>query len=503
MRRIKIKHIFLFVIVILISFCLILPISFLTYGKKVQEKNIDKARSAYSSTLAFNPFNIGKEQALYRLASIVLPDEIQRNKYFIYNSGMMRNGQYITYEMVENAEKYLKVIMDEGENGRYYLDAYKKLFHLNIMCGKLDKANSLVKEGLKSKEPKVYGMALKFSMLLCFAERDYEKVLNIGNELIQKNKADYDTYLLMGEACYVKNRFSKASEYFIIAKGLSQNGLIKNEDRWALETDKDAFSSLRLIDKAKNLFKGSSKISGKVVVNGKAVPLAYIYLKNSVDDNFNMTGDEVETIFAITDSNGYYEFNNLPERTYILGIGIYSIYLSDSVYQSPKESYLFLKNDETINYDFNFVPTLKIIDPIGLYETTENKVNLSWDNVKNADSYNISAVVFEKPDKLEGSNARFVIEEGIKDTKHILDIEKINSALHGFMINDEGRANPQAYLGPFYPGATVPVIIEAFDKDKNKLTSSAPLNVKYENITLIKISERTLKMVINCCFKAI
>jgi hypothetical protein len=488
----KIKYFLLFAIILLCLFCFIIPVSLLSYGKKVQEKNTDKARNAYISLLAFNPFSLGKDDALYRLASIILPDEVQKNKYTIYNTGMSRNGQYINYEMVDKAEEYLKQIIARGEHGAYYADAYKKLFHLNIMCGRLGSANELIQNGIKSENPKIRDMSFKFNMLLSFAEKDYNKVLYIGNKLMGEKIADYDTYILMGDACYLDNKLTQAEEYYNTAKNLSQNGLIKSNERWVFETDNDAFSSLRLIEKAKKLFTGNGQIKGKVEVNDKAVPFAYVYLKNSIDDEFNTTGMERETIYTLTDSKGNYEFNNLPDRTYSLGIGINSIYLTDSVYQSPRESYIFLKNNESVNYDFKFVPPLKIIEPLGLYETTENKVSISWDNVENAESYNISVVVFEKPNKLEGSNSRFVIEEGIKGTKHTLDFDKINSNLHGFMIDQEGSVNPQAYTGPFYPGATVPVIIEAFDKNKNKLTSSVPVNVKYENSSLIKVSDKNI-----------
>ena len=186
-------------------------------------------------------------------------------------------------------------------------------------------------------------------------------------------------------ACYLENKLDQAAKYYNEAKKLAKNGLINNDERCTFELDKDAYSSLSLLDKAKKLFTGNGKIKGKVEVNGKAVPFVYVYLKNSVDDNSNTTGMEKENIFTVTDLKGNYEFNNLPDRIYSLGIGIYSIYLTDSVYQSPKESYIYLKNGETLNCDFSFVPPLKIIEPVGIHEATEDKVDITWDNVKNAD----------------------------------------------------------------------------------------------------------------------
>jgi tetratricopeptide (TPR) repeat protein len=98
-------------------------------------------------------------------------------------------------------------------------------------------------------------------------------------------------------------------------------------------------------------------------------------------------------------------------------------------------------------------------------------------------------VEFEISGEYKGSACSFSISDKINDNKYLIDIEEANSRERGFMFDDDGIVNPQAYLGVFYPGCSVPIYIEAFDKEGRRLTSSVPLRAEYDKTPVVKVSE--------------
>src|SRR5690606_21252755 len=98
-------------------------------------------------------------------------------------------------------------------------------------------------------------------------------------------------------------------------------------------------------------------------------------------------------------------------------------------------------------------------------------------------------------DKNPGSSSRFSILANstygrLKEEEIVLDLKKLRKVTGGgFMWSGEEMiVNPGAILGSFIKGYEYPLVINAYDKNKNLIGSSLPINSYYENMPSIKIS---------------
>lgn len=494
--KIKIKHLIFILLGVFLTVFFILPNALFIYAQAMEKGNVEVSKVFYKRYISMFPFGSKKTEALYNLAQKIVPSDGFYNRYKIYTTGFGGGGVFVTNEMISNAAGYYREILNEHKKSEYYIRAYNSLINLYYMSGMFDEAEKLVTEGLKSEREDLKLTASKYRILGMIIAGSYEDGRIIGESLIDKGKADPDIYMLMGDINFYDRNLDDALKFYNEAKSMVKWTPSGAGQRFTMGYYEDVLPDgrIRIIEKIKSGYEGSSSIHGKVEINGKAVPFAYVYLKDEKDGDMNSIGNEGSKISAITDYKGEYVMPYLPEGNYILGVGITPAYLDNTLFKTPKEGFFHLNKGESKEYNFIFVPPMKLIKPLGAVVPQNNKVEIEWEKVEGAAYYIARLVVFEDPVKEDGggSYAGVSASDKITDTRFTLDINKLNIKTTGFMMNDEGVLNPQAYLGVLYPGSRVPFSIEAFDKYGSLIKSSVPMKLNFKDMAVVYMPQEGL-----------
>jgi len=487
--RIKVKHLIYILLGTVIAVFFILPNALFIYAEAVEKSSVETSKVFYKRYISMFPFGARRAEALYNLAQKIVPSEGYDSRYKIYTTGSGGGGTLITSEMVNNCITYYDEILKNYKDSEYYRKAYGGLLDTYMMGGMFDKAGKLISEGLDSQNEEIRVLSSKYRMLYLLIGRQYSEAEKIGQKYIDENKADFDIYMLMGDINFYDRNSNEALKYYEKAKDMLAwtTGMPRVSSTMGYNVDVYPYNRIEVINRINAGYYGEGSIKGRIMINGKPAPFVYVYLKDEKDGNINAIGDERMCINAVTDFDGYYEIPGLPEGSYVLGAGVPMPYLDNTLFQAPKEGYFHLDKGEVKEYNFTFVPPMKLIKPNGTVTPVDNKVELEWDKVDGAVYYMVCAVEFEKPGVMEGSSAGISVGDRIYDTRFTIDIDKANMEITGFMMDDKGMVNPQAYLGAFYPGSTVPVYIEAYDRYGSRVKSTVPIRKNFKDMTVINV----------------
>lgn len=485
--RIKLKHLICIVASIPLLLIFILPNAMFLYARATEGVDAETSKAYYKMYASLYPGGDKRTEALYNLAREIVPEDSLDERYKIYVGGYSSGGKMITEDMIDNAAGYYREVLDKGREDDYYVKSYGNLLKLYIMSGRFNEAQKLVDDGLYSDNHSIRLVAIKYRMLTLMISRDYEKALQAGREYIGAGYADSDMYMLMGDIYYYSGDYDDALRLYNQAREIENVKNIVYDMKY--DNDASAYDRIRLIERINTKDRGEGKIQGKVIINGRPAPYVYVYLKNEKDENLNSLGDEGQCIKGMTDFNGEYEISSLPEGNFVLGAGVPSAYLENTVFMTPDEGYFHLNDGENKEYDFIFNPPMKLVKPIGNVVPRDGNVELQWEKVNGAAYYRIDLVEFTDPLHSEGNYMTFTVVDKVPDTRYTLELCKINMRLHGLSTDENGEINPQAFLGVFYPGARVPVFIEAFDDRGRRITSSAPIKLNARDMSVITIPE--------------
>ena len=492
--KIKVKHLVYLTLILILMRFLIIPQGIYLTAKIAENKDIQVSKVLYKRYVELAVGKEEKAKALYKLAQSIVPN-IEGNQYrtkiFPTTS---ENGGNTTLEMINNACKYYKEIIEKYENTSYYSKAYGNTINLYMLKGNHKEAMKLIEEGIKSSNKELKVLATKYKMAYLIAEKKYEEGITLGEALIKNGNGDSDVYMLLGDINLYNRRYEDARKMYEKVKTLN-NSTQKIEDKsfYYYNGEADCYSRSNFI--AGVLFNkdGKNTLRGNVKINGKPVPLALVYVKEVNDSELGRcTGDEREGVMAVTDLNGNYRVEGIKDGKYELGVDLSVVCLYNTTYQTPKEGDIILKAGESKEFNFTFVPPIKVLKPKGLVYPTDDKVYLEWEKVEGAAYYRINTVDFHNPEKMEGNSSSGAITKEIYDTKATLDINQANIAMRGFSIGDSHVPNPQAYLGSFFPSCKTPIFVTAYDDENRCIGSSNAIKMDAKDMVIVSVSEKGL-----------
>lgn len=491
--RIKVKHIIYILSGMLIIIYFLLPNALFNYAKAMENSDIESSKVFYKRYASLYPYGSKRAEALYNLGREIVPDDISDTRYKIYASSFSMGGKTITLEMINNSAACYKEILEKYGDSEYYTKAYGNLMNLYTQGGRFEEGRKLINQGIGSENSNIKFIASKYKMLYLFIAKEYDEAEKIGTEYAEIYKADHDIYSLLGDINFYQRKFDSALNFYNKAMdGNIQKSAYDREYTMNYSGITSPYNKISLVKKIKDGYTGSNEIYGRIVINGKAAPNVYVYLKDEKDGNLNSLGDEQDCITGVTDFNGNYAIPSLPEGNYILGVGIPTTYLDNTVFEIPDETYFQLGGQEKKEYNFSFSLPMKMIEPTGTVVPKDGKVEVQWEKVIGAAYYIVRLVEFENPLTMEGSYSAFSAGDKILDTRYTIDINKLNMEVHGFMMDMEGRLNPQAYIGIFYPGSRVPIYVEAYDKGGRRLKSSSAIRMNARDLSIINVPEEGL-----------
>jgi len=488
--RIKVKHLLYIALGLFLTVFYLLPNAMFIYAEAMEKRDIEASKVYYKRYIEMFPFGGRRAEALYNLAQSIVPDYNVRGRYIIY-ADCSSWGDMITSDMIKNASVYYKKILEEYKDTKYYEKAYGSLIGTYILGGMFDEANNLIEKGLRSENEGVVLAASKYKMLYLIVGREYGEAEKIGCKYMDEGLADADIYMLMGDINFYSRDLEEALEYYNRAEERTRWQMGGSQDEFKMGYYKEARpeSSIDVVKRMMGGYSGNNIVKGKVTVNGKPAPFVQVYLKD--EEKISSIGYEDRYIKAITDFNGYYEIPSVPDGGYTVGIGISPVLLEDTRYQTPAEGYFYLEGGEEKEYDFTFSSTMKLIKPKGNVIPVDGKVEVQWEEVEGASYYLLRLVMFETSEN-SSSYVTFSADDRIFGTSYTMNIDALNMRSSGFMIDDEGRYNPQAYMGVFHPGSSVPIFVEAYDSRGNMIKSSVPMRLNFDEMTVINIHEEGL-----------
>lgn len=492
--KIKVKHVFYIVLVLILMRFLIIPQGIYLAAKISEKKDIEVSKVLFKR---FAKIAVGKEErakAIYSLAESIVPNSHSREYRMIIFPSIMTTGNNTTSEMIDNACKYYKEIIEKYENTAYYNKAYGNIINLYMINGRHQEAMKLIEKGIKSSNKGIKVLSTKYKMVYLIAERKYDEGISLGEGLIKNGNGDNDVYMLVGDMKLYSRKYEEARAMYKKIDTLNNSKKTEEEKNfYYYNGDADFYSRLRFIDKVLLKKEGNSTLCGNVKINGKPVPLALVYVRE-IDDNElgSFIGQEKEGIMAVTDFDGNYRIEGIQNGKYEVGVDVPVVDLYNTTYQTPKEGYAILKGEATKEFNFTFVPPIKVSKPKGTVSLIDNKVCLEWQKVDGAAYYRINVVEFQNPDEMKGNSVSGPITEEIYGTKATLNINKINIATRGVMSNDKRVPNPQAYLGSFYPGCKTPIFITVYDGENRCIGSSNSLKMEAKDMIIVSTSEKGL-----------
>lgn len=479
--RIKVKHLILTLVVLAFIVGYVVPLTVLTIAKGVEKKDEDKAIKWYEAYADMFSLYSKNQETLYKLGKLAVPSVDNYSMFYSVKGG----GKSIPPEKMERAIEYYKEVLKGDSKNKYYPLAYRELLHIYTGLNEVEKAYELMDKGVNSSNEEVRLFSDEYRAFYYFVNREYDKALEIVDRYLEKGTKRKELYDLKGHIYFSKGEYDTAREYYKV-----------RNDAYYSEVNSNSFGTMRDTNRSHWLdkflsYKGGNKIKGKVTFQGKGIPFVQIYVRDKSEDGYSSS---MENFAAITDFNGEFETSGFKDGDYEIGIGICETYLFDKVYMEKGDAFITI--DKDTEYNVEFVSPFHIVKPKGEYSLKDKTFQVKWEEVPGAKYYRVMAVSFDNPEELRGGSVTYCIPTSdgvyeVEGTDATFDIEYLNRAPSGISYDgEEMLINPQAIIGTFYPGARVPIIVNAYDGEGKMINSTLPLKTTYEDVSIVKVNNR-------------
>ena len=483
--KIKVKTLIAFILAALFIILIITPLINLEIANHLSNNNKSDKADAFYQNYINSPIKINKREGLYEYAgSLVKGFE----KYKIKLNGW-GGGENTTPEDMERAIEIFEEVLLTGDkkdyNDKYSLFSYSKLLDTSIATLDTDKLLYWIEWGRDKENKEIKYNSRLYQAYYYFVQRDYESSKVILDSLDEKD-LDRKYYLLMGDVNLHLGDREEAQKWY---KKLEDSNYDINYNSYdsSFGGESSYIGEHEIKEYLDRLGEGYT-IKGKISNNGKGLAFIEIYLNEDI--GVFSTGATIPD--AITDENGEFETLPVKQGVYDIGIGLNTSQLYNKVFLRKDISLLELEGD--IEFNFDFVSPFKIKAPReSIVMKEEEYLNISWDQIEGAEYYKVETVIFMNYKEKSGGSVTMPIsdkvgEEKIEDNKIIFRLSDSNKSI-GIMSyqGDEEIINPTAIIGAFIPGGEHPIIVSAYDKDDNLLSSSLPLISNYEDMVSIEV----------------
>jgi tetratricopeptide (TPR) repeat protein len=500
--KIKVKHLILIIVILCVGVCSAAPkIIMLKADRAYKNDDIETSKVLYNRYIKLIPFGKQKAKAMFRIAEQIAPHEEVLSRKMFFSKGGWMSGRTLTIEIVDNAAKYYEKIYKYYDDSEYYVKSYKRLLDIYTVTSDYEEAMKLIDEQINSDNEKIKIIAEKYNLLYKIINNKYQEAEKIGKAMINEGKVDKEIYSMLGDMEIFKGNYEKANKYFEKCKDNKLDSFEHDRDTEIYRVYFNNYSYYRgsvSTERAIELYNGSGEIHGKVTINGKPLPNVILYLMDSEWDDYSKEdfggysiNEPLDSIYVKTNSKGEYSIKNLHEGEYALALSVQGLLFSreKTVFANNRNEVIKLKNNESVEFNFPFMPPLNVIEPKGKAKITDGKVHLKWEEVKGVAYYRVGTIIFDDPFKLEGSSVSTPISDNIYNTDYDIDIEKLRSehGLGGFTTFDDGLSNIQVYLGALIPGTELPITVSAYDEEGDQITTSIPIQAEYDDMILISV----------------
>lgn len=477
--KIKIKTLIFMVFILTFTFIKGIPTVTLIIANILEDKGSEKA-SLFFEKYASYPTTPNIEGKFLYVNSLIK----SLKKYTIFFTGW-GGGENTSPENVEKAKQILTEVLSEkpfkNSEKEYYIKSYKMLLDVAIATGDAEMLQEWIAFGQKSEDEKLIYTADVYDGFLHHVNGESEEAKEIIEKYERTELKDISLDILKAEITLFDGKYEEAE---LIYEELYKNNWIASR----ISFGSCGYDRNYWFDRIMEDFKGDNVITGTVTYEGEPIPFVEIYVQEA-DGGFSFRNGG-ESYVAITDVNGEFRTLGLKDGLYNVGIGVDGSLLANKMFQRSTKQYVELNGEEG-DFHFVFRDTLSINSPKPGDILSGEEFTVSWEDVEDAAYYTVEPVVFHEPFGDRGTSLRVYAEDKngeyrFTETKAEFNINMFRNNPY-ITVNDTENEylGAQSVLGIFIPGVEYPIVVNAFDKNNNLITSSLPLRSYYEQIPSI------------------
>ncbi len=431
-----------------------------------------------SSDEAAKALYFSAEKAVHNVSAGGAPGMV----YFFNGSTGMGGIPGTETDLAEAVER-LEAIRERFPESPWSRHALEKLGAACYMLGRIDKAIDYLRVSIEET-----GMgAVESTRLLIkiyLEQGEYAKALQLADRSLAEKPGfnPLDIMLLRGRALIGMQEWDKARQVFRELPGEAEKiygnmpGGEKKESVSLNVSDyeKKARGYLSKIDRLEKSGGLTGTVAGKVLMGGKPVSGAHVFLiDRDVDEDYytGYTGDLRE---IITGETGEYRFGDLAPGDYALGVGVQISTVEGYTLESSPDDGLTIGAGEIRVWDINFVPTVKLLLPEA-GTAVDEQVTFSWTPAQGAVCYElfIGPVVRDEKGNIS-TNYTTVLKSGITQNRVTVNIREEHQKLRfGGGIAYHEKIDPESVLGLLRPGGEYTWGIYAYDAAGRRISDSS------------------------------
>lgn len=377
-------------------------------------------------------------------------------------------GSLVTVESIDGInDDYKKIMKNRKESDS--LAIYEiNVAIMNYFAGNSELAINILKEVdyIKDWELKIYrqiNLAAMYIELSRFEEA----------EAIIKNNLEYKEYeeinkLMLGTISFFRNEHNWKEDIKNInycEENIQDKIEQLNKMKYDVSIFRGFYSICEVRDKITSFEKTENYLHGKVTYNEEAQRGVIVYLKRKASANAFRSGDIMfndlffnnhRYPFAISDQNGEYEIENIPDGEYELTI----MSTWQKIYGKTirvKNNELTYEGNENIEMDIEMFDSVKVTS---VKYISDNEIKITWDNPIDDDEFNYYIIPVYSYKNKDGHiidrrdyNYRNAHEE-ILEKEAIVDIDFIKrnalGSINEYPLNDS--LFPNQLFETFYLG---------------------------------------------------
>lgn len=265
-----------------------------------------------------------------------------------------------------------------------------------------------------------------------------------------------DSFTIKGiiKAFEVKGYYNEAEEL--------TSWIIKYDDEW----EKAEFENL--LEELKKSKYAHGKVAGKVTLQNQPFKDLPIFLQYQDTKDGTMHGFTDEAFWAKTDEDGNFEFSNVPEGRYTIGVVTDLEQIEDKILKgNPFKDHSFnVVTGENYNFEIDFVNKMKVIAPANGEEIKEDTIKFLWEPLDGTAYYSITfGISFNGATGYRDLGEKYYTTEALIKKEDILYMDS-------FLSFDEKGPIPESFLAYTNPKVQLFWGVNAYDENDNMLSSS-------------------------------
>jgi hypothetical protein len=404
--------------------------------------------------LGENTFNLARNRIFIRSDAYSYPEEARGRNY------------------LSKAIEYYKKGMESGENNRYYTLNYNRAIALYTLAGERKSVESLIDEGLKSKNEKVRLNAARNQIAFDIKNQRYSEAFDKCNSYLEIWKDDYKLHMFRGDLYFLLGDIEGARPDYV--EGREPVKLDTKREGSYIDYPSGDRESLVFNRKSND---GSGIIKGRVINGDKPISYAFIALEREDSgvngDTMNLSGSN-SAGFSFTDEQGFYEIRNVPEGRYFLRLVVPVIAVENVTMVQDSNWYTEVFSSKVTEKNLEFRPNMEILQS-GIVEPDGDFIDIEWKPVKEAVKYIVSLEVSDGDNFKKNPGALVTFRYmTVTDNKMRLKLDggSINSLMFSPSFKDDMSPTIASYIG-YVDGREIGFYVSAVDKDGRTISKTS------------------------------